>query len=753
MMSVGKKLSIAFYWHMHQPVYQLNVDSDYLMPWVRLHGVKDYLDMLLIMNDFKKLKLNFNMVPVLLDALINYGQNDYHDIHSRLTVTNIADLTNDDKEFILNNFFDAEYSSMVFPHARYDELYQKRFTNENVDINDFSDQEYSDIMAWFNLVWIDPTHLETYPEIKKLVEKSQDYTFKDRLDIIEFHRKIIRMIIPKYKEFLNEGRIELTTSPYYHPILPILIDTKNAQENLATVDSTLRDLNLGKDAHLQTELALDRMEEIFGKRPVGIWPPEQAVGAQTLTLLKKLGIEWTISDEGVLTNSIDFDFIRDFKGYLEDPYYLTKVFKYKTKSTDENPYINVIFRDSVIPNLINFEYANHDPKVAAEDLYDRIKVIQNKLQSSPDKNHLLTIAMDGENCWENYLEDGAAFLKNLYKIIEEDETLETVLISDYIQQEKYPKELKKIHPGSWINRNFQLWIGEPVKNLAWTYLKQVKKDLDEFIKTHHKDKNIPFAHRELMVAEGSDWFWWYGEPNDSGQDHIFDYLFREHLKNVYRYLGMDYPKNLDLPLISVFTKPSRYPQKNISPTIDGIEENDDEEWLNAGCINIPDGPILQENKLFDKICYGADVNNFYLRLYLSNSIKEGYSTNPILHQMYIYMRNSDRKQSQSPVRLINKTENISPIMKEKFHNELRISMMDNKLYPMRFTKAIQNGLWAMQDTKDVQMAYQNVIEISIPFDTLDIHKDEKLEFFFANANFGIKDAFSPQDLMLNIQRP
>ncbi len=363
------------------------------------------------------------------------------------------------------------------------------------------------------------------------------------------------------------------------------------------------------------------------------------------------------------------------------------------------------------------------------------------------------IALDGENCWENYVEDGSVFLNNIYSMIEEDETLETVLISDYLAEEKYPKELKKIHSGSWINRNFQFWVGEPVKNLAWNYLKQVKKDLDEFILLNPDNENIALAHNELMIAQGSDWFWWYGEPNDSGQDHIFDYLFREHLKNVYKYLKLEIPKDLDLPLISVFTKPSRYPQDKISPKIDGEEESSYEEWMNAGCINVPDGPILQENKLFDKICYGADENNFYLRLYLSNFLQEGYSTNPILHQMYIYMRNSDRKQQQSPVRLINKTENISPIMREKFHNELRISMMDNKLYPMRFTKAIQSGLWAMQDTKDVRMAYKNVIDISIPFDNLDITSGEKLEFFFANANFGIKDAFSPQDILLSIERP
>ena len=744
-----KKLSIAFYWHMHQPVYQLNSDSDYLMPWVRLHGVKDYLDMLLIMEKFEKLKLNFNLSPCLLDAIINYGKNNYHDIHSRLTVTNISDFTNDDKEFVLNNFFDVEYSSMIFPYETYNELYQKRFASERVDINSFSEQEYSDIMALFNLVWIDPIYQNIYPELKSLIKKGKNYTHKDRIDIIEIHREIMEEIIPSYKKFLDAGKIEITTNPYYHPILPILSDIKSAQEKLAIVDSNLFDLKMDDDAKIQTQLALERIEELFGKRPKGFWLPELGVGPQTLELLKSEGIKWTISDEGVLNNSIETEFVRDFKGHLENPYFLTKTYKYKTKSSD----IKMIFRDSVIPNLISFEYANHEPKIAANDLLDRIKVIQSKLEKSPDEHHLLTIALDGENYWENYEQDGATFLNLVYSMIEEDDTLETVLISNYLGKDKNIKELKKIQPGSWINRNFQLWLGEPVKNLAWNYLKRVKEDFKAFIKNNPEHPNIGLAHNELLIAQSSDWFWWYGEPNDSGQDHLFDYLFREHLKNLYKYLDLETPKSLDLPLISVFTKPSRYPQKPISPKIDGIGDSDDEEWLGAGCINVPDGPILQENKLFEKICYGADENNFYLRLSVSQNLQRGYSTNPILHQMYIYMRNKDKKQAQSPIRLINKTENVSPIMQEKFHNELRISMMDNKLYPIRFTKAIKNGLWAMQDSQDLKMAYQKVIDISVPFENLDIPRGETLEFFFANANFGIKDAFSPQDIMLNIQRP
>jgi len=750
MISTGKKLSIAFYWHMHQPVYQLNANSDYLMPWVRLHGVKDYLDMLLLIDDFKELKLNFNLVPVLLDSLINYGENGYHDIHSRLTVTNISELTADDKEFILNNFFDANYSSMIYHHKHYNNLYQKRFAKETADINDFSDQEYSDIMAWFNLAWIDPIYKDMFPELKKIVKKGQDFTIQDRCDIIEAHRKIIRLIIPTYKEYLEKGKIEITTSPYYHPILPILLDIKSAQKKLLSPDSCLVDLDMADDARLQTKYALDRVEQLFGKRPKGIWPSEHCVSPDELELFKELGVKWTISDEGILASSLDVEFVRDFKGYLEDPYFLMKSYEYKTKSSN----INLIFRDSVIPNLISFEYANHEPKVAASDLYDRIKVIQNKLQSSPDSNHLLTIAMDGENCWENYLEDGAAFLNKLYSYIEQDDSLETVLISDYLEKEKQHRPLKKLHSGSWINKNFQLWVGEPVKNLAWTYLKQVKEDLVAFIKDYPSHPNLSVAYRELMIVQGSDWFWWYGEPNDSGQDHIFDYLFREHLKNVYRYCGLESPKYLNSPLISIFNKPSRHPKSKITPKIDGIDDPDDKDWCNAGSISMPDGPVLQENKVFDKICYGADENNFYLRLYMNDFFHESSSDSILLHQMYVYMRNADKKQLLSPIRLASKTENIFPIMKERFHNELRISMInDKKDSPVHLVKAMQSGLWVVNNSKDIKIAFGKVVDLAIPFEYLDVAAGENLEFFFANANFGIKDSFIPQDVLLTLQRP
>lgn len=745
MVNEQKKLSVAFYWHMHQPSYKLNEDSDYLLPWVRMHAVKDYLDMVLLMNDFPNLKLNFNLVPMLVDSIIDYGENNYQDVHSRLSVTPVEDLSDDDKRFILSNFFDANFDSMISHHEAYKNLYEKRVMQNIYDINEYSDQEYSDIMAWFNLAWFDPVYGEIYPELKQLAEKASGFTLEDRQTILKYQYEIIRQIIPTYKNFMEAGKIEITTSPMYHPILPILLDIKCAHRNIANPEVLPANLKMAKDAIAQTKMALDRMEEIFGKRPKGIWPPEQCVSSKTLEMLSDLGVEWTITDEGILANSINFDFVRDFRGHLADPYHLLKTYEYKTK----NSKIDVIFRDSMIPNLISFEYSNSDSKKAANDLYDRIKVVQSKLFASPDDSHLLTIALDGENSWESYKDDGSSFLREIYRLIEEDTSLETVLISDYIEKDKNKKSLSKIYSGSWINRNFQLWIGEPTKNQAWNALKKVRDDFMQFVKSNPNHENIEKAHNEIYMAEGSDWFWWYGEPNHSGQDHIFDYLFREHLRNVYKLFDLRVPEYLNTPF-SLPSSTSSLPTASMTPAMDGQDKIDD-EWLNAGIINLPDLPYSEDIKLFDKIKFGFDKDNLYFRFYIDFEAKE--NNTHALRQMFIYLRNRTKLHNLSNIRLLSKTEDVYQLMKEKFSNEIKLSFVGGMLRPLQFSKSMQNGLWCVQNSENIRVAYDNVIDISIPFDEIDVAEGEMVEFFFAPADSEIMESAIPQELLLTMQRP
>lgn len=311
--------------------------------------------------------------------------------------------------------------------------------------------------------------------------------------------------------------------------------------------------------------------------------------------------------------------------------------------------------------------------------------------------------------------------------------------------------MNKISSGSWVNRNFKLWIDEPLKNLAWTYLKQVRDDFSSYVKQNPLNPNIEAARRELFICEGSDWFWWYGEPNDSGRDNIFDYIFREHLKNIYLFLGLEVPQYLDTPLLSAITKPSRYPKGEFTPVMDG-KEKDDENWLNAGCIKIPDGPVLKEDKFYDKICFGYDKDNLYLRFYINEYLKDTPSMSKRVNQMYVYMRNQSRKQSLSPIRIIQKTESLLPISKEKFHNEMQISIYDGEINLVRLVKAIPNNLWAVTSSKEIKAVYDKVVDISIPFENLGVEPGEVLEFLFINANYGVKDFYIPNDMLLTIKR-
>ena len=739
-----KKLSLGIFWHMHQPVYEL--EGTYLMPWVRLHAIKDYLDMVLFLERFPKLKLNFNLVPGLLDAIIDYGEKGYNDIHSELTVMDTDNLSDDEKSFILNNFFNTKFETIVCKNETYRNLYQKRFEKENFGIDDFNAQEYADLMAVFNLVWIDPVHYQRYPRLQELWNKKDCYTKDDRIEIIEIHRQIIREIIPTIKKYINEGRLELTTSPYYHPILPILVDIKNSAKTSLTISGLPEKLGMGDDARVQIKSGLDRIEEVFGIRPKGIWPPELCIGPKTLSVLAHEGVKWTISDEGILSDSINFDFVRDFKGNLSDPYHLLKVYNYSNKKFD----IDVIFRERSIPNLINFEYAGISPNMAANDLYEKIKTIQNKILVSPDDTHLLTIAADCENCWENYQNDGIEFLEKIYGSICDDDTLETVLISDYIENEKHKKPLKKINPGSWIDKTFQYWVGEPEKNKAWAALKSTKDDLNTFIKSNKNHPMLAAARREFYIAQGSDWFWWYGEPNNSGQDYVFDYMFRERLKKVYTLLGQPYPEYLDKSIITKIEVPFKRPKRSISPRLDGLNSSNG-DWYNAGTIAMIDGPVFRENKNVDKIDFGCDKDNIYFRLYVNKGASEINFADRI-NQFYIYTRNSSKVGNRAHIRLISRTDNPYPILAEKFEHEFTITLVKDTLYPLRMTTVLHPDIWTLDDPEGIKMVYEDVIDICIPFDKLGIKKGDSVEFFMANTDSAVRNTFIPQEVLLTMNR-
>lgn len=744
-----KKLNIAFIWHFHQPNYQPDYDSDFLLPWVRLHASKDYLDMLKRIDKFENLKLNFNFSPVLLGDLQKYARG-YKDIHLWLLIKEINDLTFQDKIFILNNYFDLNYKNMVLKRPYFTELYNTRANAKAINTQMFTSQQYADIMANFTLCWIDESFKNDYPVLVELFDKQKDFSLDDRKKIYDIQLDIIKRILVEYKNYQDKNKIEVSISPYYHPVLPLLLDFKNKE--IKNYENLPHNSLYISDSKEQIDLAVDKYLEIFGKKPNGIWLSEQCVCAKTAELIAKKDFNWTVLDEGILSKSIKKEFIRDFEGNLENPFALNTNYRTKTK----NP-INILFADSFFSNLLNFGYGNYDYRIAANDMYEKIKTIQSKLQSSPREDHILTIALDGENCWETYQNDGSDFLDALYGLINADESLETVLVNEFIEKAK-PDILENLKPGSWINRNFDLWIGESTKNIAWLYLTSVTNDFLNYKKeilektTNAKEKKeikrlLELAHRELLVCQGSDWYWWYGEPNESRSDGIFDFLFRTHLMNVYQFLGLDIPQYLTVPLANATTRPLRNPICEISPSLSCYDSN--KEWENAGLIFVPDGPTSNINRLIKNIYFGYDKKYIYYRFELNkNSIKMHY--NQIEKQIAIYFT-SDKSSCFSPVRFVSKNENaIYPIIKNQFSRELRFVFDNKNVSKLYLNKACPWGLWTSLQAKNSKIAYNDVIELKVAYSDLNFENNEFSFFIIDLSNELINEAY-PQDALIDLK--
>ena len=746
-----KKLNIAFVWHFHQPNYQENYSGDFLLPWVRLHASKDYLDMLKRIDNFKNIKLNFNFSPVLLTALQKY-EKGLKDLHLKVFLKHKEELDEHDKIFILNNYFDLNYKNMALKRSYYTSLYNKRANAKELTTSMFSLDEYVDIMVNYTLCWIDEYFIKDYPDLKILFEKEKNYTFEDRQRIYEIQSDIIKRILVEYKKYQNDGKIEVLTSPYYHPVLPLLIDFKGKE--IKNLENLPDNYSNNTDAKLQVDLAIEKYQEIFDKKPKGMWLSEQCICPKTAELLSKEGFLWTVVDEGILSKSIKKEFMRDFEGNLENPYELMT--NYITKG--KHP-LNIVFADSFFANLLNFGYGNYDSRVAANDLYEKIKTIQFKLQSSPKENHILTIALDGENCWETYQNDGSEFLDTIYSLINEDDTLNTVLVGDFVQENK-PAQLENLKSGSWINRNFDLWIGEPTKNVAWLYLDSVSKDIEiqyleqlkELKKEEDKKKlkeKFEIARREILISQSSDFYWWYGKPNESKSDGIFDYLFRRHLMNAYEAMDLAIPNYLTMTLTNVANKPLRNPKSEITPSLCCDIDDNLQEWENAGSIFIPDGPTSNISSLIKNIYFGYDKEYLYFRFILNrNSVKMAYEN--IQNQIAIYFANENER-FLSPIRFVSKNDNsIYPILMNQFSREVRFVFDSNKISRLFFNKSCPYGLWSQMISKDSKIAYKDIIELKIPFKDLGF---ENREFYFCiidSTNELINEVY-PQDVMIDIK--
>ena len=517
-------LHLAIVYHMHQPYYKNLLTGQIDTPWVRLHGIKDYLDMLLILKDFPEIRLTFNLTPCLIEQIEEYAQGSIQDKYLSLSYKPTEELTEEDKQFILNNFFSLYVEYGIAVHPRYYQLYLKRQSQGKFDT-----QDLRDLQAWFNLAWFDPYFRKSLSELKTLVDKGRFFSEEEKQVCLDKQFEILERIIPVYKEFMDAGQIEVITNPYYHPILPLLFNSKIAKEANPKAELPRRIFNFPQDAQTQIQTAIRLYQERFNRLPGGMWPSEEAVSEHILNLFIQSGINWIITDEAILFKSLGKK--------KRAPACLYKPHQLKRKEGA----INIVFRDRNLSDLISFVYHRLDAKKAVDDFLHHLNNIDKHFK---EKDPLVVIALDGENAWEYYKNDGWDFLTLLYQKLSTCDFLRTTTISEFISKSPPEDNLSYLKPGSWVDGNFNKWIGSKPKNKAWELLVKAREELGHIAGSDRQaalgDK-LNQAWKQIQIAEGSDWFWWCGDTDDK----TFDQLFRMHLSNLYHFLDKPVPEQLN----------------------------------------------------------------------------------------------------------------------------------------------------------------------------------------------------------------
>lgn len=611
------ELYLNIIWHQHQPFYSTDTESGLVeAPWVRFHAAKDYVDMVTILEKYPDIHVTFNLTPSLLDQIdaFNTGQRD---VVWEITLVPAADLTDGQKTYILQRFFDVN-NKIIQKFPRYVELQQLRGGESQSEIDaalsTWRMQDFLDLQVLFNLAWTDPDYLITEP-LSGLVAKGSGFSEEDKSTVLQVHADLLSQVIPIHRQYQDSGQIEITFTPYAHPILPLLIDTNLA--SLAVPDIKLPSVRFthGDDAiqHLEKGMAL--YQEKFGRPPRGMWPAEGSVAQYMVGMTARAGVEWMVTDEGILSHSLDIDFTRLTDGV---PLNATSLYRpYTVEGSGET--VAIFFRDSELSNKISFDYSQIPAEEAVEDFMTRLRAIRDEVKSQSDQPYIVTVILDGENAWEWYENDGKAFLNGLYTELNNDTTIKTITSSEYLAKyTEIPSTIPELWAGSWDSATFQTWIGEDEENRAWEYLADTRNTFEEYLngvlKGKLSEERIAEAYESLLAAEGSDWFWWYGSDKDSGNDAAFDAAFRETLGQVYDALSLDRPISLSIPIIlPIPLEPDIPLQTLFTPTIDG-ELSSNTEWQNAGSFFFEEAP--------SSFAFGFDKDNLYLNF--SNTSQASY---------------------------------------------------------------------------------------------------------------------------------
>jgi alpha-amylase/alpha-mannosidase (GH57 family) len=619
------KIRLVLLWHMHQPFYKDMVTGEYRLPWVRLHALKDYYGMVKLLDEFPQVHQNFNLVPSLVAQIQDYVSGHAHDPFFDLVSKPPAELTPSDRHFALQYLFQANPVNMIGRYPRYRELWERyRATCGRPEGPEayFGTRDYADLQVLSQLAWFDEYFLDE-ADIAALVQKGEDFSRDDQQLVIAKEREILAKVLPAYAGAAQRGAIELSATPYYHPILPLLCDTNVGEQSTPGLSLPTRHFRRPEDASLQIERALDSHQALFGVRPKGLWPSEGSVSEEAVMLAARQGIEWMATDEGVLGRSLDFNFAREGNGHLsaDAAERLYSIYRYEKNDTR----MHMVFRNHRLSDLIGFVYSGMPAQEAANHLLENIRSSARPVLER-GKDPVVSIILDGENAWEYYPKSGREFLRRFYDALQRDPEMEAVTIGEAIARHQPDnfRPLQRLVPGSWINANFNVWIGSPEENRAWDLLSEARDYYDR-----HSQKvsaaQRKLAWEELLIAEGSDWNWWYGPEHHSANDRDFDELYRRHLSNVYHALEGVPPEELNTPIISGVVRPSYIPQTAyVRARVDGVVSGYF-EWMGAASYTSDHRTCAMHGRQFllDAVFAGLDADSVSGRLDFRHSVPEG----------------------------------------------------------------------------------------------------------------------------------
>jgi alpha-amylase/alpha-mannosidase (GH57 family) len=621
-------IALAFLWHQHQPYYPDDVAGDNPMPWVRLHGVKDYYGMALHLLEVPEFRCTINLVPSLLLQLQAYTERGATDRYLSLSRIPADGLGEDDSLFLLDNFFNANHDHMIRPYLRYAELLQRRGPGRSTAreaLRRFGERDFRDLQVWFNLIWVHPLAVEADPGLRALFDKGRNFTEAEKDWLLDKHLEILAAIIPLHRRLAEAGQVELTTTPFYHPILPLLLDKKYAREALPDLKLPRFTGGYPEDAACHVRRAVAEHARVFGTPPRGMWPAEGSVCQGMIPLVAQHGFRWIATDEEVLGGSTHGFVGRDNRGHVRNPDQMYRPYQV----TEAGHELGIVFRDHALSDMIGFHYQRSEPAAAAEDFVHHLHGI-GRAVTAAGPPALVSVSLDGENCWEHYPGGGVAFLRSLYQLCASDPHIHPVSVGAYLEEHPPRDTLPHLFAGSWINHNFGIWVGHEEDNAAWDALHRTREyllkkiadcrlqiaDLKNQSAICNLQSAMARAWEEIYIAEGSDWFWWYGDEHSSPQDALFDFLFRKHLQNVYLLLGDQPPPELARPIkLRVRRAVHTLPRSFLDVKIDGRQTFF--EWISAGrytCQNERGTMALVTRGPIKELFFGFNLKALLLRI-------------------------------------------------------------------------------------------------------------------------------------------